>query len=94
MPGAGISMGRMASALIGPLSSSGLPSASTTRPTSASPTGTDTTLPVRLTSAPSLRSRNWPRMTAPTVLSSRLKASPLEPFSNSSISPAMQLASP
>ena len=36
------------------LSSMGWPSALTTRPISASPTGTDTTLPVRLTVLPSL----------------------------------------
>ena len=41
-------------ALIGPLSSSGLPSGSTTRPISAAPTGTSTTRPVVLTWSPSL----------------------------------------
>ena len=39
---------------MGPLSSIGLPSASTTRPISASPTGTDMMRPVRRTSSPSL----------------------------------------
>ena len=39
---------------IGPLPSMGSPSAFTTRPTSASPTGTDMMLPVRRTSSPSL----------------------------------------
>ena len=39
---------------MGPAPSMGWPSALTTRPISASPTGTDTTLPVRLTVLPSL----------------------------------------
>ena len=53
-PGAMRSTGRVAVALIGPLSSSGRPSGSTTRPISASPTGTSTTRPVVLTWSPSL----------------------------------------
>ena len=44
-PGALNSMGRKSVVSIGPLSSSGLPSGSTTRPTRASPTGTCRTLP-------------------------------------------------
>src|SRR2546429_4242083 len=40
-------------ALIGPLPSIGLPSASTTRPSSASPTGTSRMRPVVLTVSPS-----------------------------------------
>ena len=39
---------------IGPLPSSGLPSGSTTRPSTASPTGTLSSRPVLLTSSPSL----------------------------------------
>ena len=41
---------------IGPLPSMGMPSASTTRPIMASPTGTDMMRPVRRTSSPSLMS--------------------------------------
>ena len=52
-PGALNSTGRKCSVSIGPWSSSGLPSGSTTRPSSASPTGTWMTLPVRRTGSPS-----------------------------------------
>ena len=54
-PGAIRSMGRVPVAAIGPLPSSGSPSGLTTRPISASPTGTSTTRPVVLTWSPSLR---------------------------------------
>ena len=60
---------------IGPLPSIGWPSALTTRPTSASPTGTDMMRPVRLTWSPSLISCDSPSSTAPTLSSSRLSAS-------------------
>ena len=53
-PGARRSTGRNLSVLMGPLSSMGWPSALTTRPMRASPTGTDMILPVRLTVSPSL----------------------------------------
>ena len=53
MPGAFTSTRRRSSVAIGPLPSSGLPSASTTRPSSASPTGTSTMAPVRATVSPS-----------------------------------------
>jgi hypothetical protein len=56
-PGAMRSTGRVAFVSIGPLSSSGRPSASTTRPSSADPTGTSTTRPVVLTVSPSLITR-------------------------------------
>ena len=52
-PGAFHSTGRVSVDSIGPRPSSGLPSGSTTRPSSASPTGTDATLPVRRTGSPS-----------------------------------------
>ncbi len=55
-PGARRSTGKNLSVLMGPLSSMGCPSAFTTRPISASPTGTDIILPVRLTWSPSLSS--------------------------------------
>ena len=47
MPGASFSMGRVSFVSAGPLPSMGSPSAFTTRPSSASPTGTDSALPVR-----------------------------------------------
>ena len=56
-PGAIRSTGRVFVAAIGPLSSSGRPSGSTTRPSSAWPTGTSTTRPVVLTVSPSLIAR-------------------------------------
>ncbi len=52
-PGAIFSTGIVSAALIGPLSSIGSPSAFTTRPSSASPTGTEATSPVVRTSSPS-----------------------------------------
>src|SRR5438093_33345 len=51
---------------MGPLPSIGSPSAFTTRPTSASPTGTCAMRLVRLTMSPSLMSLSSPRSTAPT----------------------------
>ena len=82
-PGAIRSTGRLLVALIGPLSSSGRPSGSTTRPSSSGPTGTSTTRPVVLTTSPSLMAVALPRMTAPTVSSSRLRAIPKTPPGNS-----------
>ena len=87
-PGAMRSTGRVFVVSIGPLSSSGLPSGSTTRPSSAWPTGTSTTRPVVLTVSPSLIAEASPRMTAPTVSSSRLRAMPMTPPGNSSSSEA------
>ena len=51
MPGAGLSMGRMNCVSTGPLPSMGWPRALTTRPMSVSPTGTETTRPVRRSSS-------------------------------------------
>ena len=58
MPGAFTSTRARLAELIGPLPSIGLPSASTTRPSSSLPTGTSTIAPVRLTVWPSLISRS------------------------------------
>ncbi len=55
-PGAMRSTGRVLVVSMGPLPSSGSPSGLTTRPISASPTGTSTTRPVVLTWSPSLSS--------------------------------------
>src|SRR6185312_13135106 len=74
---------------MGPLPSSGSPSGPTTRPRKLSPTGTDSTSPVRLTCWPSSISLNSPRMTTPISRTSRLSARPRTPFSNSSSSLAM-----
>ena len=56
MPGATISTLRVLFVWIGPSPSTGRPSASTTRPTIAGPTGTSSTRAVRRTSSPS---RSW-----------------------------------
>ncbi len=85
-PGALNSSGRVCSDSIGPRPSSGLPSGSTTRPSSASPTGTLATRPVRRTLSPSLTCSQSPNSAVPTTSSSRLKARPTTPCSNSSIS--------
>ena len=67
MPGAFTSTRRRSLASIGPLPSIGLPSASTTRPRSALPTGTSTMAPVRFTVWPSAISRSEPKITTPTL---------------------------
>ncbi len=94
MPGAFSSMRREVLVLIGPLPSTGCPSAFTTRPRSASPTGTSAMRPVRRTSSPSLMSCVSPMMAAPTLSSSRFSASPKRPCGNSMSSPASTLSSP
>jgi hypothetical protein len=93
-PGAIRSTGRVFVAVMGPLSSSGRPSGSTTRPSSSGPTGTSTTRPVVLTTSPSLMAVALPRMTAPTVSSSRLRAIPNTPPGNSRSSEESAPASP
>ncbi len=94
IPGAMTSSGRRCGDWIGPLPSSGRASGSTTRPTSASPTGTLSSRPVVRTSSPSLMSKYSPSTTAPTELSSRLKTRPVAPLANWSISLAIALDSP
>ena len=93
-PGALNSSGRVSSASIAPRPSSGLPSGSTTRPSSASPTGTLATLPVRRAGSPSLTFSHSPKSAAPTSSSSRLKARPVTPCSSSSISSEPAFSSP
>ena len=94
MPGAGHSTGRDSVVLMGPLPSIGLPSASTTRPSIASPTGTSTMRLVRFTVSPSRIFWSEPRITAPTRSSSRFCAMPYTPPGNSSSSPDMQFSRP
>ena len=93
-PGALNSSGRLSVVSIGPRPSSGLPSGSTTRPSSASPTGTLATLPVRRTGSPSLTFCHSPNSAAPTSSSSRLKARPMTSCSSSSISIETAFSSP
>ncbi len=92
--GAWISRTRKPSSLIGPLSSSGRPSGSTTRPRSPSPIGTERIRPVCLTGAPSSISAPSPRITTPIVSMSRFRATPGIPFGNSSSSFAMARGRP
>jgi hypothetical protein len=94
MPGAFTSATRVSVEAMGPLPSIGLPSASTTRPRSASPAGTDTMDWVRLTTSPSLMSRSEPKITQPTLSVSRFSAIPMMPPGNSTISPAWMLSRP
>src|SRR5580692_6453039 len=92
--GAWISSSRRWVSSIGPLPSSGVPSGSTTRPRKLSPTGTESTSPVRLTRWPSSILLNSPRMTTPISRTSRFSARPRVPSSNSSSSLAMHEGSP
>ena len=72
----------------------GVPSASTTRPMSASPTGTDTTLPVRVTLEPSFTPSSLPSMTTATEFSSKFSAMPYTPVEKRISSLAMHFSSP
>ena len=67
---------RKRSVPIGPLPSTGWPSALTTRPISAGPTGTEAMRPVRSTRSPSLMFSSEPSSTTPTLSSSRFSTSP------------------
>ena len=71
----------------------GLPSGSTTRPSSPSPTGTLITSPVRRTGSPSFMVP-LSKSAVPTLSSSRLKAMPTTPCSSSSRSSATQFSRP
>ena len=64
----------------------GSPRALTTRPSRPSPTGTERMRPVALTAWPSSMSAHSPRTTAPIDSSSRFRARPTVPSSNSSSS--------
>src|SRR3990170_3147604 len=89
-----ISRSRVSSAGIGPLPSSGRPSASTTRPRNPSPTRIDRILPVCLTGSPSSICEASPRMMQPISSSSRLEARPRTPPGNSSSSLDIARGSP
>ena len=85
---------RVSSDWIGPRSSIGRPSPSTTRPRKASPTGTDRMRPVCVTGSPSSMPAESPKMMQPISYSSRLKAMPSRPPGNSSSSLAIVRGSP
>ena len=93
-PGALNSAGRVSVVLMSPLPSSGLPSGSTMRPSSASPTGTSSRRPVRLTWSPSSILSHSPNSTAPTLSDSRFSASPVTSWGSSSSSIDMTLSRP
>mmetsp|Transcript_108989 Transcript_108989/g.150729 ORF Transcript_108989/g.150729 Transcript_108989/m.150729 type:complete len:206 (-) Transcript_108989:19-636(-) len=79
---------------MGPSPSMGLPRASITLPRRPSPKGTSTMEPVLLTISPSWISLSLPKTTIPTLSVSRLRAIPLTPEVNSTISPAWTLVKP
>src|SRR3954447_25934015 len=85
-PGALSSAGRVSDVSMSPLPSSGLPSGSTMRPSSWSPTGTSSRRFVRLTVSPSTIFVQSPNNTAPTLSDSRLRVRPVTSCGNSSIS--------
>src|SRR5215207_5643564 len=93
-PGALTSAGRLSSRLMSPLPSSGRPSGSMMRPSSASPTGISRRRFVRLTVSPSLTWPQGPKSTAPTLSDSRFNASPVTSWGSSSISNDMQFSRP
>src|SRR5215213_1343206 len=86
MPGAWTSRRRGSAPTISPRPSRGSPRGLTTRPSRASPTGTERMLPVALTAWPSSMWPTSPSTTAPIESSSRLRARPRVPPSNSSSS--------
>ena len=94
IPGACTSTRRMIAPTISPLPSIGTPSALTTRPSMASPTGTDKMRPVALTVCCSSMPSALPRTTTPMESSSKLRAKPTLPSSNSSNSFTAQSGKP
>ena len=93
-PEATRSIWRNLSVSIGPFPSIGCPSAFTTRPNMASPTGTSTTRPVVFTVSPSLMFFASPSNTAPTLSSSRFSIIPYTSPGNSRSSPCIAFSSP
>jgi len=94
MPGALSSTRRVSVAATSPRPSMGLPRASTTRPSSASPTGTSMMRFVRRTRSPSFTWVASPMTAMPTLSSSRLSTMPVTPPGNSTSSPAIALSRP
>ena len=88
MPGAFTSTRFLSFADKEPLPSIGFPNPSTTLPKSSFPTGTSTIAFVLLIVSPSLIFLSSPKITTPTLSFSKFKAIPLDPSSNSTISPA------
>ena len=93
-PGATLSIGRDLLLTIGSPPSTASPSAFTTLPSNASPTGTSTILPVRFTSSPSRIKVSWPSNTAPIWSSSKFSTIPITPCGNSKSSEDIALSMP
>ena len=83
IPGATLSIARDLSVIISPLPSIGRPVGLTIRPIRASPTGTEAILPVVLTTIPSLIWVYSPKITTPTLSSSRFNVIPKVPLPSS-----------
>lgn len=94
IPGALISTLFLSVVLTGPSPSMGFPNGSKTLPNISSPIGTSTMAPVLLTTSPSWIYLSLPKTTTPTLSVSKLRAIPLTPELNSTISPAWTLVSP
>ena len=88
------STGNLCSVSISGPPSIGSPSALTTRPSIAFPTGTSNRELVLLTVSPSLTSVSSPNSTQPTLSSSKLKTIPITLLGNRISSPAIALANP
>ena len=89
IPGAFTSTFWVSLEAMGPFPSTGWPSAFTTRPTIAGPTGTSAMRPVRLTTSPSRISWPSPIRATPTLSSSRFSTRPISSWGNSTSSPAI-----
>ena len=94
MPGAFNSARLYTTSLRGPFPSIGFPSPSTTLPNKSFPVGTSTIEFVLLTTSPSLMDLSLPKITTPTLSSSKLRAIPFTFPGNSTISPACTLSNP
>ena len=94
IPGAWTSMRRVPTLVSGPLPSTGSPRVFTTRPRRPSPQGTERISPVACTDWPSSMDSTSPSTTAPMDSSSRFRARPIVPSSNSSISLTAQSGRP
>jgi len=92
--GAVYSTVRVRVAAMGPFPSVGIPRASTTRPSIASPTGTAAIWPVRSTRSPSRISWSDPMTMHPMESSSRFITMPMTPLANLSSSPARASSNP
>ena len=92
--GAGRSIGSSVSVATGPFPSSGRPSGSTTRPSSAGPTGTRTTSPVPRTVSPASIASTSSNRTQPTRSRSSTWAKPNCPLSKRSSSSSRTVGQP